>query len=367
MVLKMKQHVFSALVLAAILFAAGACNKVQDESILQLKSISETSFTSEGGLGSAEIEANVPFAAESSAPEWLRVSTAKSSVLFNVFSYTGDSERTAVVTVRAEGVEAVSFTITQSAFHGIIVSETNLSFSDSEKQLQSLVKCTSDYEVTLPENPESIFSFTKSESGVTFAVSRAQSRKAFSGRACITPADGSIEPVYINLSLSKKSDWYYLLGTWKVTRNTDAGADKSDFVFASQTPLEAFDVSIQKGELASRPLSASFADGKVRIGIQGFNVDADANKYYSLHFNGPSKSNPTGWFIFSTPGSCAWAAEPVFDESSHTISLAFQKLTLDGNSVPTSFNIWWSPDRYFGFKEKIVSYEELVLTKEYTE
>ena len=183
MVLKMKQHVFSALVLAAILFAAGACNKVQDESILQLKSISETSFTSEGGLGSAEIEANVPFAAESSAPEWLRVSTAKSSVLFNVFSYTGDSERTAVVTVRAEGVEAVSFTVTQSAFHGIIVSETNLSFSDSEKQLQSLVKCTSDYEVTLPENPENIFSFTKSESGVTFAVSRAQSRKAFSGRA----------------------------------------------------------------------------------------------------------------------------------------------------------------------------------------
>ncbi len=204
MTLKMKQRVFSALVLAAIFFAAGACTKVQDASILQLKSISATSFSSEGGLGSAEIEANVPFAAESSAPEWLRVSTAKSSVLFNVFSYTGDSERTAVVTVRAEGVEAVSFTVTQSAFHGIIVSETNLSFSDSEKQLQSLVKCTSDYEVTLPENPENIFSFTKSESGVTFAVSRAQSRKAFSGRACITPADGSIEPVYINLSLPKK-------------------------------------------------------------------------------------------------------------------------------------------------------------------
>ena len=44
MTLKMKQRVFSALVLTAIFFAAGACTKVQDASILQLKSISATSL-----------------------------------------------------------------------------------------------------------------------------------------------------------------------------------------------------------------------------------------------------------------------------------------------------------------------------------
>ena len=364
----MMRKIISVIALAAALFCGLSCSKDNSVPEIELKSVSATSFDAAGGFGTAVVEAGgLELTAESSAPEWLRVSVAGSSVLFNVFSYTGDTERTADVTINAEGSNSVSFSVKQSPFKGIIISESILEFSDSDQKLQTLVKCTSDFSVEIPENPDGVFSFEKSASGVSFIVSKAQSRRAFSGRAVITPTDNSIEPVYVTLTLLKKPDWYYLMGTWKVSHNADAGADKSDFVFASQTPLETFAVFVQKGELASRPFSASYVDGKVRIGIQGFDVDAAANKYYSIHFNGPSKNNPSGWFIFSTPGSCAWEAEPVFDESSHTVTLSFQNLTLDGNSVPQSFNIWWSKDRYFGFTQKIVSYEELVLTKEYTE
>ena len=122
-----------------------------------------------------------------------------SSVLFNVFSYTGDTERTADITINAEGSNSVSFSVKQSPFKGIIISESSLEFSDSEQKLQTLVKCTSDFSVEIPENPDGVFSFEKSTSGVTFIVSKAQSRRAFSGRAIITPSDKSIEPSICNI------------------------------------------------------------------------------------------------------------------------------------------------------------------------
>ncbi len=359
-------HIFT--VAAVALIAASSCNKEEAQAVLELKSVTATEFTSEGGLGTAQFECGgASLTATSSNPDWLRVSVANSAVLFNVFSYTGDSPRSAVITVSAEGVPSVDITITQAAFSGIVLSTTTVNLSDSETSVLSLVHCTSDYTVSIQENPDNIFSATKGESGVTFSVNRAQGRKAYTGRAVITPSDKSIDPVYVTLNLQKKSDWYYLLGTWKVAKNIDDTADKSDFVFSAQSPLESFSVAIQKGELADRPFTAEFVDGKVRIGIQGFSIDSAANKYYSIHYNGSTTNSPSGWFIFSSVGAAAWDAEPVFDESSHTITLSFMKAELGNTNVPKQLNIWWSTGKYFGFTSKIVSYTDLVLTKEYTE
>lgn len=115
------------------------------------------------------------------------------------------------------------------------------------------------------------------------------------------------------------------------------------------------------------PFSAQLVDGKVRIGIQGFGKDEAANKYYSVHFNGPTSSNPSGFYIFSTEGRAAWDAEPVFDDVNHTVTLSFENAKLNSNDIPQQLNIWWSRDRFFAFTTRIVAYQQLVLTKEYTE
>lgn len=359
-------HIFAAIVATTV--AVSSCNKDESKAVLELKSVTATEFTSDGGLGTALFECGgAVLNATSSAPDWLRVSVANSAVLFSVFSHTGDSPRSAVITVSAEGVPSVDITVNQSAFKGIVVSSESLSFSDTERSSLALVHCTCDYEVAIRENPDNIFSFAKGESGVTFSVSRSQGRKSYTGRAVITPSDKSIEPVYITLNLARKSDWYYLLGTWKVAKNTDATADRSDFIFSSQSPLESFEVAIQKDELVSRPFTAEFVDGKVRIGIQGFSIDSEANRYYSIHYNGCTVTNPSAWYIFSAAGAAAWDAEPVFDENSRTVTLSFSTANLGNGNVPKQLNIWWSTGRYFGFTSKIVSYTDLVLTKEYTE
>lgn len=216
----MMRKLISIIALAAVLFCGLSCSKDNSVTEIELKSVSPVSFDAEGGFGTAVVEAGgLALKAESSAPDWLRVNVAGSSVLFNVFSYTGDTERTADITISAEGCASVSFSVTQAPFKGIIISESSLQFSDSEQKLQTLVKCTSDFSVEIPENPDDVFSFEKSTSGVTFIVNKAQSRRAFSGRAIITPSDKSIEPVYVTLTLPKKPDWYYLLalGKWQGT------------------------------------------------------------------------------------------------------------------------------------------------------
>lgn len=102
----------SVIALAAALFCGLSCSKDNSVPEIELKSVSATSFDAAGGFGTAVVEAGgLELKAESSAPEWLRVSVAGSSVLFNVFSYTGDTERTADVTINAEGSNSVSFSV----------------------------------------------------------------------------------------------------------------------------------------------------------------------------------------------------------------------------------------------------------------
>lgn len=92
------------------MFCGLSCSKDNSVTEIELKSVSPVSFNAEGGFGTAVVEAGgLALKAESSAPDWLRVNVAGSSVLFNVFSYTGDTERTADITISAEGCASVSF------------------------------------------------------------------------------------------------------------------------------------------------------------------------------------------------------------------------------------------------------------------
>ncbi len=264
-------------------------------------------------------------------------------------------------------MKPASFKVRQSAFEGIIVSKENLNFSDSEKSILTLVSSTSAYSVEIKENPGNIFSFTTDESGVTFTVNRSQNRQNHSGRASIIPENPDIAPIYINLNLPKKDDYHYLSGIWTVAQNTDASGDKSDFVFTPAIPLASFNVTVQKAPLTDYPLTAEYIQGKVRIGIQGIGIDKATDTYYNIHFNGGTSDNPNGTYIFSTPGSAAWDAVPEFDESTHTITLKFENAQLDNSRIPRSMNFWCGKERYFNFQTKIVSYEQLVLTKKYIE
>lgn len=353
-----------------VILLAAACSKQVDiVDSITISTITEQNFTCEGGFGSASlvVTGNPVIEATSSAPEWLRVSTAEpGKVLFNVFANEGDIERQASITVSAEGVKPVSFGVTQQAFSGIMVNTESVELTDLKPSVSIFVRCTSDYEVTFTQNPEGAFAMSKTESGVSFSAVRSQARTAYAGRAKITPSDTSIEPVYIDITLPKKSDYSYLLGTWKVSRNTDSSNDRSDFTFGELVPGESFSITIEREELKDLPFTAELTrEGKVRIGVQGFAADQAADRYYTIHFNGPSVSSPNSTFIYATEGKYAWDAEPVFNEETGVVTLSFSDAGITENNIPKQLNIWWSKGRYFAFTTKITSFEDLVLTKQY--
>lgn len=353
-----------------LILLAASCSK-QDNSVssITISTITEQNFTCKGGFGSATlvVTGDPVVEAVSSAPEWLRVSMSEpDKVLFNVFANEGDIERKASITVSAEGVAPVSFDITQQAFNGIMVNTETVELTDIKPDGSVLVRCTSDYEVAFTQNPDGAFELTKTESGISFSAVKPQSRTAYIGRAVIMPSDTDIEPVYIDITLPKKSDYSYLLGTWTVSRNTDLSNDKSDFTFKELVPGQSFSVTIQREELKDLPFTAELTkEGKVRIGVQGFAADQAADRYYTIHFNGPSVSNPNATFIYATEGRYAWDAEPLFNEETGTVTLSFSDAGITPNNIPKQLNIWWSKGRYFAFTTKITSFEDLVLTKQY--
>ena len=79
----MMKKLISIIALAAVLFCGLSCSKDNSVPEIELKSVSATSFDAAGGFGTAVVETGgLKLTAESSAPDWLRVSVAGSSVLF---------------------------------------------------------------------------------------------------------------------------------------------------------------------------------------------------------------------------------------------------------------------------------------------
>ena len=123
----MKRAIFLMTILSFLLLG-GACSKQTSPEALQLKSVSAETFTSDGGIGTIEVNRK-DVQVESTQPDWLKVSAFESTILFNVWSNSSAQERTGNVIISAEGSPDLSVTVSQSAFYGITVTPTSLEFS----------------------------------------------------------------------------------------------------------------------------------------------------------------------------------------------------------------------------------------------
>ncbi len=325
--------------------------------------ISSVNFDAAGGLGTAEIMGGgTRLTATSSEPDWLRVEAGQSEISFNVFCNMG-GERSAEITVAAEGGNEISFTVRQAAYKGLVVSHRALSFSDAEKSLIVWVRCDSDYDVAITKNPDNAFSFVKGETGVTFTTGKPQGRHVLEGKAVITPTDNTIAPSEVSLFQDRKEDWFYLLGEWTVS----GGSSLKSVTLSEDTHLKSFFLTINTEELSAYKIKAPLSeDGRVLIAAQGFGQDGD--NFYSIHYNGGSTNNPSGWYIWIDE-SVSWGAVPVFDDDAHTVTLTFADAKTNASAIPSQFNLWRCKDSFFNFGSgtPLVQANNLVLTRNYTD
>ena len=208
--------------LASLAMLTG-CEKDDDPTSVSLRSITREKFDYKGGLASAIVDAGGRDVTAESSESWCRTAVIGSTVNFNVLAYTGSEERSATVTVKAEGLKPLLINVVQDKFRGLVVVPSTLIFSDTDRTLSVAVTCSGVYDVKLTENPNNAFSFSKSEDGasVSFTSNKASSRVEVKGRAEFTPEEG--DPVIVTLIQPKKSTYDFLLGTWNVTK-TDISA-----------------------------------------------------------------------------------------------------------------------------------------------
>ncbi len=120
-----------------------------------------------GGLASAVVDAGGRDVTAESSESWCRTAVIGSTVNFNVLAYTGDQERSATVTVKAEGLKPLLINVVQDKFRGLVVVPSTLIFSDTDRTLSVAVTCSGGYDVKFTENPNNAFSFLKSEDGTS--------------------------------------------------------------------------------------------------------------------------------------------------------------------------------------------------------
>ena len=153
----MNRTIFLVTVLSFLLMG-GACSKQSSPEALELKSVSAETFTSNGGVGTIEVNRK-DIQVESTQPDWLKVSVFESTILFNVWSNSSDQERTGSVLIRAEGSPDLSVTVSQAAFHGINVTPTSLTFSDTQQEQSVAVVASGEFSIEFTENPSEVFSY----------------------------------------------------------------------------------------------------------------------------------------------------------------------------------------------------------------
>ena len=341
------------------------CEKDDDPTSVSLRSITREKFDYKGGLASAVVDAGGRDVTAESSESWCRTAVIGSTVNFNVLAYTGDQERSATVTVKAEGLKSLLIKVVQDKFRGLVVVPSTLIFSDTDRTLSVAVTCSGGYDVKFTENPNNAFSFLKSEDGtsVSFISNRASSRVEVKGRAEFTPEEG--DPVIVTLIQPKKSTYDFLLGTWNVTK-TDilAGSiqNLSSITFAAKENQYSYKVTINDPALKDYPFTAEFTDGKVVIQT-GQELGFSGTKFYTLHFNGPN--NGQGNYIWSQAGVVAWAAEPLFDENASTIQLVFRDNGQGNGREAKTLCFWENNDRYWTFTGQLCLTDALELSKNY--
>lgn len=352
---------FFLMTILSILLAAGACSKTSTPDALVLKSVSAESFKSNGGVGTIEVNRK-DVRVESSQPKWLKVQVFESTVLFNVWTNTLSEERTGQVIIHAEGSADLSVTITQAAFRGINLTPSSLTFSDVAQELSVAVVASSEFTVEFTENPGGIFSYSiENDHLVKFAVSKAQGRESISGRALIRPADG-VDPAVVSLYLPKKSVYDYLLGTWEVVNNS--AASRYPMTFKVKESQASYYVYVDAPGIKAFPFVAEFINGNVKIST-GQEMGNDGTTYYNLHFNGP-RGDDGKTYLWTTPGSVAVEAVPIFNEDTGKISLTFTD-NGQGKGAVARDMVFWCGKKYWSFDSNVAAYTNLAIQKSYVE
>jgi len=355
----MKRTIFLMTVLSFLLMG-GACSKQTSPEALELKSVSAETFTSNGGVGTIEVNRK-DVQVESTQPDWLKVSVFESTILFNVWSNSSAQERTGSVLIRAEGSPDLSVTVSQAAFHGINVTPTSLTFSDTQQEQSVAVVASGEFSIEFTENPSEVFSYEVINNNlVKFSVSKAQGRENIAGRAIISLADES-ESAVISLYLPKKSVYDYLLGTWEVTNNS--AASRYPMTFKIKESQSSYFVYLDAPGIKDFPFVAEFINGNVKINTAQ-EMGNDGVTYYNMHFNGPI--NGQGTYIFNSPGRVAVEAVPVFDEATGKISLTFTDNGQGMGSVARDM-VFWCGKKYWSFESQVAAYTNLTLQKSYVE
>ena len=111
----MKRQFFLLCLTAGIIGISGCRNDALEEAVsFSIGEPTRTEFTFQAGLGSVslQVSGSVSVTAESSAPEWCRVAVYdNSTVVYNVDTNRSEEQRSATVTISADGFPSESSTL----------------------------------------------------------------------------------------------------------------------------------------------------------------------------------------------------------------------------------------------------------------
>lgn len=333
--------------LAAGVFCLSGCRNDAIEEVVSF-SVGEptrTEFTFQAGLGSVALQASgsIEVTAESSAPEWCRVAVYdNSSVVYNVDTNRSAESRSATITVSADGFPSETFDISQGPLEGLIVTPTELSFSDEVTEISIEVIAACDYDIEWKENEDGVFTVKKSQDGKVLTFN--------SPLPGVYPKKGLVELVPklsegvtldgdgivgISLGLPRMGTYKLLLGEWDFVsdRRTD-GTSPTKLTFTEKVYGESYNVYLEGVEKVEDefPLTVTLEDGMALIRA-GQQLGIEDNYYYTAHFNyiGP---NGGTYFGLTFDSDIYWAAEPALDDDTRTVTLSFEdKGQAHGNQV----------------------------------
>lgn len=334
----MKRQFFLLCLTAGIIGISGCRNDALEEAVsFSIGEPTRTEFTFQAGLGSVslQVSGSVSVTAESSAPEWCRVAVYdNSTVVYNVDTNRSEEQRSATVTISADGFPSESFDIIQGPLAGLVVTPTELTFSDDETEISIEVIAACEYDIVEVENPDKTFSWEKSQDGsvITFS-SPLPGVYAQEGQVNLVPklAEGETLDgdgiVPVTLTLPRMGTYKLLLGEWDVVSDVhQEGTSPTKIRFAEKVYDESYTVYLEGVEKIEDefPIEVTLEDGLavIRAGQQLGIAD---NYYYTLHYNYYHTSNVYAVYFALNPASdIYWSAEPQLDDDAETVTLSFE-------------------------------------------
>lgn len=338
-------------------------------SAISLGTPSKTQFDHRGGLGSVDVYAgNKTVTAVSSNPEWCPVTVFDNrTIAFNLYENLGDKERTATVTVSAEGLPSEQFSVTQDRLKGLVITPTTLNFTSDRRTISVEIIASCAYEIVAEANPDETFSWEKSADGkVVDFTSKDPGNYEVDGRVLFVPEEG--EPVSVTLRLERMDTYEFLLGEWNLDTPFSDGVSKdavSKIVLAQDIKGYTYKVYFigAKGVGDLYPATAQYLDGAVVLRTKQ-ELGNDGTNFYSLHYNGTQ--NGSGTYIFNAYQNVAWSARPQYDDLAGKVTLDFADDGQGQGSVAVTFNIFNCAGNYYqGWTELILRTNHLSISKNY--